>query len=237
MAIIGLIELIQKGECSVGGVGYLVAILLATICVNKYKYLVIDVYMTITNYLYYKGFYCFEGYSQEVPGQVADLINLTGVPNINVMEIGFNAGHSAEIFLDYNKTLTLTSFDLGSHDYVNTAKEYIDATYPNRHKLILGDSRITIPEFIEKNKDVRFDVIFIDGGHDYEIAKADMDNCFHLAHKDTIVIMDDTIFTDDSVCGGPAMVWTEYLQQNKIVELNRRHYGDGRGMAWGKYIF
>jgi len=195
--------------------------------------------MTITNYLYYKGFYEFEGYSQQVPGQVADLINLTGVPNINVMEIGFNAGHSAEIFLDYNKTLTLTSFDLGSHDYVNTAKEYIDATYPNRHKLILGDSRITVPEFIEQNKNVKFDLIFIDGGHEYEIAKGDLDNCFNLAHKDTIVIMDDTIFTDDVGYEnlGTTRIWTEYLRQNKIVELNRRDYSVGRGMAWGKYVF
>jgi predicted O-methyltransferase YrrM len=111
------------------------------------------------------------------------------------MEIGFNAGHSAEIFLQNNKDLILTSFDLGIHNYVNTAKEYIDITYPNRHTLILGDSTKTIPIYLENNKDTKFDIIFIDGGHEYEIAKADMENCFHLAHKDTIIVLDDTIFT------------------------------------------
>ena len=30
---------------------------------------------------------------------------------------------------------------------LNTAKEYIDATYPNRHSLILGDSTVTVPKF------------------------------------------------------------------------------------------
>ena len=155
------------------------------------------------------------------------------------MEIGFNAGHSAEVFLQNNTELTLTSFDLGQHNYVTTAKEYIDTTYPNRHKLFLGDSRITIPIYLKNNKDTKFDIIFIDGGHQYEIAKADMENCFHLAHKDTIVVLDDTIFTkgwEKDYTIGPTRTWTEHLQQNKIIELNRKDYCIGRGMSWGKYI-
>jgi predicted O-methyltransferase YrrM len=195
--------------------------------------------MNITAFLNSRGFTSFEGFSQQVPQQVEDLINLTNEPNINIMEIGFNAGHSAEIFLQNNKDLTLTSFDLGTHDYVMTAKEYIDTTYPNRHTLILGDSRTTIPSYIENNKNTHFDFIFIDGGHDYEIAKIDMENCFHLAHKDTIVAIDDTIFTHEwekSYTIGPTRTWTEHLQKNKVIELNRKDYCDGRGMSWGKYV-
>jgi hypothetical protein len=28
----------------------------------------------------------------------------------------------------------------------------------------------------------------------------------------------------------------EHLQENKIIELNRRDYYIGHGMVWGKYI-
>lgn len=180
-----------------------------------------------------------EGYSQQIPEQVADLLSVINKPNLNVMEIGFNAGHSAEVFLKNNKDLLLTSFDLGEHDYVLPAKEYIDSTFPNRHKLILGDSRITVPKFINENKGLTFDVIFIDGGHDYEIAKADMINCMSLAHKDTIVLLDDTMFRNDWIqdwTKGPTRTWVEFIEQNKIKEICRKDYDSGRGMSWGKYI-
>ncbi len=203
--------------------------------------------MSLTEFLNIRGYYSFEGNSSENPYQTRDLIELTNnliqftnKPNLHVMEIGFNAGHSAETFLKNNTQLSLVSFDLGIHNYITASKNYIDHVYPDRHTLILGDSRETVPRFISENKDVKFDVIFIDGGHEYEIAKADMENCFHLAHKDTVVILDDTMFTNDWIQEwtiGPTQVWAEKIQTNQIVEFGHRDYCSGRGMAWGKYLF
>ena len=195
--------------------------------------------MDVTSFLNRRGFTTFEGYCELEPKQVADLIELTNKPNLQVMEIGFNAGHSAEVFLRNNKSLILTSFDLGYHDYVRHAKTYIDFAYPDRHRLILGDSTVTVPRYIQNNKDRQFDVIFIDGGHDYPIARADMENCAKLAHKDTIIILDDTMFTkgwEQEYTIGPTRTWNEHLASNKIIELNKKDYSNGHGMAWGKYI-
>jgi predicted O-methyltransferase YrrM len=194
--------------------------------------------MGLNEYLKRKGLDVIEGYSQQVPRQLIDLIKLTSKPNINVMEIGFNAGHSAEVFLKNNPTLMLTSFDIGIHQYVKHAKKYIDDTYPNRHTLILGDSTISIPKYIN-NTDKKYDIIFIDGGHEYDIAKADLNNCMKLAHKDTIVILDDTMYKVDWVAKwtiGPTKAWLECLKENMIVEINRKDYRPRRGMSWGKYI-
>jgi predicted O-methyltransferase YrrM len=203
--------------------------------------------MSVTKFLNDRGYHYFEGNCEQVPEQIEDLIhlisNVTSTSNeIKVMEIGFNAGHSADVFLRHNPKITLTSFDLGDHSYhqyIYAAKEFIDLTHPNRHTLILGDSTITVPQFIDGNKDIKFDFIFIDGGHDYEIAKADMENCFQLAHPDTIVVLDDTIFRKDWETGwtiGPSQTWSEHLEQKKILELGRKEYREGRGMVWGKYL-
>lgn len=195
--------------------------------------------MTITKFLNDRGFHTFEGYSQEVQRQVDDLVKLTQGSHMDIMEIGFNAGHSADVFLKHNPGSKLTSFDLGGHEYVLTSKEYIDAMYPNRHTLILGDSTVTIPIYTANNPDKKFDVIFIDGGHDYTVANADLENCMKLAHKDTIVIIDDTIYKKEWVhpyTVGPTQAWVEHIKNSKIKEIHRVDYKEGRGMSWGKYI-
>jgi predicted O-methyltransferase YrrM len=194
--------------------------------------------MPVTEFLNSKGFYQFEGYA-DIPKQLEELIQLTSRPNISIMEIGFNAGNSAELFLQNNSSATLTSFDIGIHSYVVPAKQYIDTRFPNRHTLILGDSTLSIPTYINNNPGKTFDVIFIDGGHDFTVANADITHCRSLAHKDTIVIVDDTVYTDSwkvSYTDGPTRAWLENLENKKIVEINRADYCRGKGMSWGKYV-
>src|SRR5580692_5242978 len=64
-----------------------------------------------------------------------------------VGEIGFNAGYSSLAFLSAGADVQVVSFDIGCHEVVGPAKEFVDAQYPGRHELIIGDSAQSVPEY------------------------------------------------------------------------------------------
>ena len=199
----------------------------------------------ISRYLYSKGHEIFEGHSQMIDRQVVLLKELASDKSLrNALEIGFNAGHSAELFLK-DTTLNLISFDIAKWDYTPTSKEYIDTTYPHRHELIIGNSTKTVPEYIENNPNKKFDLIYIDGGHDIKISKADLKNCRKLAHRETMVVMDDTVYSkkwERQWTSGPSKAWKQAIKlgehgRSLVQEISREEFSEGHGMSWGKYVF
>lgn len=189
-----------------------------------------------------RGFYDsvnMENGSGQIPQQQIDLIKLVNLGSVKtIMEIGFNAGHSADALLSARPDVTLVSFDIAIHKYIDTAKEYIDMKFPGRHILIKGDSLTTIPQYIRDNPGTKFDLIFIDGCHDFRYAMSDLLNCRQLAHKDTIVILDDTSYRLQIAQWneGPTLAWM-LMSINRIINsISSVEYVPGRGMSWGKYI-
>jgi hypothetical protein len=49
-----------------------------------------------------------------------------------------------------------------------------------------------VPAYVDAYPEKKCDLLFIDGGHSYEVAKADIENFKALATEDSLVIMDDT---------------------------------------------
>lgn len=140
-----------------------------------------------------------------------------------VGEIGFNAGLSARAFLQANPHSQVVSFDLcetRSAPAGRIAKQMIDRDFPGRHTLVCGDSTVSVPQYARENPDVRFDVVFIDGGHEHEVARADIHNMRALSTHETAVVMDDLVpwFAYGI---GPAKAWNEAIAEGvlKQVEL------------------
>jgi hypothetical protein len=105
-----------------------------------------------------------------------------------------------------------------------------------RRSVILGDSRETVPEYVRSSGGA-FDVIFIDGGHDYDVAGSDLEASLALVHQDTVIIMDDTVRSAGLVASytpGPTRAWDEKVAAGVVQAMGEKEYGAGRGMSWGR---
>jgi predicted O-methyltransferase YrrM len=199
--------------------------------------LFIELLENLHKYLNSKDHSSLEGNCSQIMQQMNHLFGITlsygNNSPIHILEIGFNAGHSALTFLQ-NPMAHVTSIDIGAHYYVLDGKTFIDTLYPGRHTLVIGDSRHVLPSIQNT-----YDIIFIDGAHDYETVKKDLETCLKMCHKDTIIIMDDVIPLSMEVYDwavGPSRVWWEARSNNLVDQMGRSQYGNGRGMVWGKKL-
>jgi len=83
-----------------------------------------------------------------------------------------NAGHSLLHFLHHvPPTTTLITFDMGYHYYTTIATSFFHQYYHHYTTLVvLGDSGRSVPDFMAVNPQFRCDLMFIDGGHGYEVS-------------------------------------------------------------------
>ena len=155
-----------------------------------------------------------------------------------MLQIGFNGRHSTELIFSQRNDIELLSFDLGKDNAVQIGCDYISKNFPNTHSLIIGDICVTVPEYAKCNENIKFDLIFIDGGHTFEIASKDIENCKELAHADTIVIMDDVNKPKFQRFGeGSYKAWRLAKESNIVFEEGHDYHRSRYGFAWGKYIF
>jgi len=134
-----------------------------------------------------------------------------------IAEIGFNIGFSSIAFLEAAPDTTVVSFELDRRHAVMMAKEFVDTRYPGRHELVIGDSRTTVPQYAEADGG-RFDLVFVDGGHEYEIAAADVANARALAKPGGLIVVDDLV-PWYPWGEGPHLAWTEAVADGLITPI------------------
>ena len=91
-----------------------------------------------------------------------------------ILEVGFNGGHSTILYIYSNPNILIKSFDICHHKYSEKCANYIKEYTNYNFELIKGDSRQTLKTY---NSNIKFDIIHIDGGHGYNIAKSDLYKC------------------------------------------------------------
>lgn len=143
----------------------------------------------------------------------------------SICEVGFNAGFSSWAFLSASPSTIVYSFDMFEYAYSAAAKSHIDEHFPGRHTLIEGDSHRTVAAFAAANAGMHFDVIFIDGDHSEDGARADLADLAALATPDTVVVMDD-VMPWLWYGKGPTSAWQQAVADGTVTHTS--YFQDGR---------
>lgn len=155
--------------------------------------------LTLDAYLQRHGFHLIPPHSEKNEGfitegqkrQFTEVLE-TYSPITSVIEIGLNAGHSADHILKTCPQIQkFVSIDINIHPYSTLAIEYFSKKYAGAFQFIQGDSHVIVPDYATHFPKQKFDLIYIDGSHTYEGSFGDIQNCEKLAHPDTILWIDD----------------------------------------------
>ena len=107
-------------------------------------------------------------------------------------------------------------------DMVDVAKR-IEMVGLNRFKLIRGNTRETLKEWIESDEFQPFDFAFIDGGHSEETIRSDYEHIKNSISKGGLIVLDDYYtpevegFGCNFIDEGETVGWTDrYITNNGI---------------------
>jgi predicted O-methyltransferase YrrM len=139
-----------------------------------------------------------------------DLYTLTRYSK-NILNIGFNAGHSTLIMLLSNSRSQITCFDIMEHKYSERCYEYLRQHFPNRIKLVEGDSINTLHVYKTESK---FDMVNINGSQTSREMNLDFWNAKSLSTNDAFVIWNNLDFYS-----GGYVLWEGFIRDNFINNI------------------
>ena len=129
-----------------------------------------------------------------------------------------------------------------SAHYGGNARKYFAERYGERHRVVDGDSKQTVPEYFATHPEARCDLILVDGAHNYIGPVFDAINLMRAGSCGMHLIMDDVCDPDschahgpdgrDAVSQiGPTMAWAELKRAGYARELET-HFGVVPDRGW-----
>lgn len=132
----------------------------------------------------------------------------------NILEVGFNAGHSCALFAYRNKIKNFLIFDIGRWAYTQRCIDYFSSLYQVEY--IKGDSKVTLPNYTGS---LKVELIHIDGGHGVKTCELDIINCKKFANQETLVIIDDANFKRIR------LLIEKFINEDLIIEIEAEDIG------------
>jgi hypothetical protein len=108
-----------------------------------------------------------------------------------IVEIGFNAGHSSLLMLLANSECRIRAIDICQHKYVKPCVGYLNAMFGDRITLYEGDSHTVLSDMSKNDESYKFDMIHIDGCHEYNHANIDFWLSKDMAQNGSLCMFDD----------------------------------------------
>ena len=185
-----------------------------------------------------------EGHSGQLKKERQIYITLARDPRVRtICEIGFNFGHSASLWLKANPHARVIMFDLWEHNYAPCGeaflREHPDLGVSKDRSLLTivkGSSLETVPQYHADHPELRCDLISVDGGHEYEMAVADIQNMKFMANREFNMLVVDDTNCKNKYCVDAAI--HEHQKRNNIAVLEGVSEWQGsRGVTVMQYIF
>jgi hypothetical protein len=125
-----------------------------------------------------------------------------------MLEIGVNAGHSAYLALTANPSLEFHGVDIGEHDYVRPATQWLKAQFPGRVFFYEGSCLDVLPQLAKRG--MEFDLFHIDGAK-FTYYRDILNSQRMTGHDGALIVIDDLNM------GPVERVWERSVAQGIIV--------------------
>ena len=143
----------------------------------------------------------------------------------SLLEVGFNAGHSALLALMSQPDLMYTGVDICQTTYTIPCAKYMAQAFKDRFTMFKGDSREILPRLATHHTDRSFDVFHIDGDHDESPVRTDISNVLRISPLNGLVILDDIDFP------GVAKAYKEFVKLGRLRPATLKGFEDTRQQA------